>query len=243
MGSDFLSTGQAARLFSVTPDTVLRWIRSGKLPARRTAGGHYRVSRADVKSLLGRSESRPVRYCWEYHAENREPVEGCESCIVYRSRALRCYELARLPESIGHEGVHCDGLCERCEYYRLVQGQATNVLVVTRDEEARGALASSALASPFNLVAVGSAYALSARIETFRPDYVVLDVDLGVDSVKEISEHLLSDPRLRLVRIILASEQKEIPAACDRGVFALLEKPITVERVEACLGEIRASLW
>ena len=32
----FLTTGQAAELCSVTPDTVLKWIRSGRLAAART---------------------------------------------------------------------------------------------------------------------------------------------------------------------------------------------------------------
>ena len=39
MSERYLSTGQAAGICSVSPDTILKWIRSGKLPARKTAGG------------------------------------------------------------------------------------------------------------------------------------------------------------------------------------------------------------
>ena len=38
-----ISTGKAAKMLSVTPDAVLKWIKKGKIPARRTPGGHYRI--------------------------------------------------------------------------------------------------------------------------------------------------------------------------------------------------------
>jgi excisionase family DNA binding protein len=52
-GDRLLSTGNAARLLSVTPDTVLKWIKSGRLPAIRTAGGPYRIARRDIAALMG----------------------------------------------------------------------------------------------------------------------------------------------------------------------------------------------
>jgi len=47
----FLTTGQMAKLLSVTPDTVLKWIKRDKLPALRTAGGHYFVLNKKIPSL------------------------------------------------------------------------------------------------------------------------------------------------------------------------------------------------
>lgn len=46
------NTAQVAKLFGVTVSTVDRWIRSGRLPAVRTLGGHYRITRSDVDSLV-----------------------------------------------------------------------------------------------------------------------------------------------------------------------------------------------
>lgn len=43
---------EIARLFHVTPITVNRWIKEGKLPSFKTAGGHYRVWEKDVKALM-----------------------------------------------------------------------------------------------------------------------------------------------------------------------------------------------
>ena len=51
-----LSTGDVAKLFGVTPDAVLKWIKKGKLPATRTAGGHYRVTR-EACTALGLEDS------------------------------------------------------------------------------------------------------------------------------------------------------------------------------------------
>ena len=45
------TTGQAARLCSVTPDTVLKWIKAGRIEAQRTAGGHYRISPQELERL------------------------------------------------------------------------------------------------------------------------------------------------------------------------------------------------
>lgn len=40
---DIFSTHEAARICRVTPMTVIRWIKEGKIPAFRTAGGHRRI--------------------------------------------------------------------------------------------------------------------------------------------------------------------------------------------------------
>jgi len=39
MDQDMVSTGQAAKLCSVTPDTILKWIKNNKIEAVQTAGG------------------------------------------------------------------------------------------------------------------------------------------------------------------------------------------------------------
>ena len=74
----YISTGQTAKLLSVTPDAVLKWIKKGKPRARRTPGGHYRVWRDSVLELLSITQEgpyegaerwgRPFVRCWEYDA-------------------------------------------------------------------------------------------------------------------------------------------------------------------------------
>lgn len=43
-------------MFRVSPKTVTRWARSGKLTALRTLGGHRRFRASEVKDLLERFE-------------------------------------------------------------------------------------------------------------------------------------------------------------------------------------------
>ena len=54
--SDLLTPAEVASLFRVSPKTVTRWARSGKLTALRTLGGHRRFRASEVKELLERFE-------------------------------------------------------------------------------------------------------------------------------------------------------------------------------------------
>ena len=60
MKKGYLTTFQAADILSVTPDSILKWIKSGKLKARRTPGGHYRIPRENVVLLLKESKQENI---------------------------------------------------------------------------------------------------------------------------------------------------------------------------------------
>lgn len=47
-----MTPAEVAALFRVSPKTVTRWARAGKLPAIRTLGGHRRFRAGDVRSFL-----------------------------------------------------------------------------------------------------------------------------------------------------------------------------------------------
>ncbi len=51
-----LTPAEVARMFRVSPKTVTRWARAGKLTALRTLGGHRRFRASEVRALLGRVE-------------------------------------------------------------------------------------------------------------------------------------------------------------------------------------------
>jgi len=51
-----LTPAEVARMFRVSPKTVTRWARAGKLTAMRTLGGHRRFRASEVRDLLGRIE-------------------------------------------------------------------------------------------------------------------------------------------------------------------------------------------
>ncbi|HKQ61885.1 MAG TPA: response regulator [Candidatus Polarisedimenticolaceae bacterium] len=51
-GRRFFTTSEVAKYCAVTNDGVLKWIKSGKLRAFSTPGGHYRVSAEDFRAFL-----------------------------------------------------------------------------------------------------------------------------------------------------------------------------------------------
>ncbi|MHC4472157.1 MAG: excisionase family DNA-binding protein [Planctomycetota bacterium] len=239
-----LTTGQVAKLCSVTPDTVLRWIKKGRIRAERTPGGHHRLHRSDVESLRAPPGDKGYEFCWEFHSEEGRLQDACRECLVYQARALRCYELAvRAPEQ-GHAKLFCKTTCEECDYYQAMLGRAANVLVVSNREEVTRALEQQAFEATFNLAVTDCEYSLSALVASFRPDFVVLDCGMGKDRTRDIARHLLEDSRARLVRIILAGDPGEYPGECDREFFAHIERPFRLEQIGECIrgirGEIRA---
>jgi len=48
----YLRTTQVAELLQVSPKTVSRWAKEGKLPYLRTLGGHRRYPDREIRALL-----------------------------------------------------------------------------------------------------------------------------------------------------------------------------------------------
>ena len=48
---DVLTTSEVSRLLGVSPNTVTRWAREGRLPCRLTLGGHHRFEREVIEHL------------------------------------------------------------------------------------------------------------------------------------------------------------------------------------------------
>ncbi len=122
-----LTTGQAARCCLVSPDTIVKWIKTENLPAQRTIGGQYRIFVDDLRAFMVRNEmstalldaefdSRP--YCWEYHhaarGEGDVPGAPCNECPVYRAKALNCFELRAISAKENWARPDCQG----CGYFR-----------------------------------------------------------------------------------------------------------------------------
>ena len=124
----FITTGEAAAIFNVDPDSILRWIKSGKIPAIRTPGGHYRINRnifltkmiENTTVKVKNSSSGEIPYCWEYNSESGITREACRGCLVYRSKAARCNELCNLPKSTGEARLFCTDSCNDCQYFNCI---------------------------------------------------------------------------------------------------------------------------
>jgi len=56
----YLSTGEVAGLLSVSPKTVSRWAKEGKLPFMKTLGGHRRYPEAEIRELADELRQEPT---------------------------------------------------------------------------------------------------------------------------------------------------------------------------------------
>jgi excisionase family DNA binding protein len=125
---NYITTGEAAAIFDVDSDSILRWIKSGEIPAIRTPGGHYRINRnvfltkmIKDTAINEKDETRStLSYCWENNSESGIILDECKDCIVYKSQAIKCYELCNLPVSIGHAKLFCSESCKDCQYFKSI---------------------------------------------------------------------------------------------------------------------------
>ena len=51
VGTDFLTRSDVSKMLGVSPNTVTRWAREGRLPCQVTLGGHHRFDRDLVEQL------------------------------------------------------------------------------------------------------------------------------------------------------------------------------------------------
>ncbi len=247
MASALLTTGKAARLCSVKPDTVLKWIKRGMLPATRTAGGHYRVEEDDVLHVLcqddcpaARSESvtlcaRPMR-CWEYM--NHSPGTECRECVVYKVHASWCFRMTSVVKGSGPAKRFCSGLCQDCPYYRRVHGLETNVLVISQDEALIHDLAKRENESlSFRFARRG--YDASAIITVFRPAYIVIDEAILEQLGVALLDALASDNRTMGARILVAVRKSAIGLRIhNRAVYATIQEPFDADEIVALINRI-----
>jgi excisionase family DNA binding protein len=243
---EFLTTSQAAKLLSVSPDTVLKWVKAGKIKSNRTLGGHFRIPASEIKifnggSAIGSDENNKnniavsYQYCWEYLAAGGPIKPECKECITFRSRASRCYELKDLPGGMGCLNLMCDADCSSCEYFRIVSEQKLNILIFSENEKIVRDLDNLDDNSIFQIRFSGDEYSTATTIQEYRPDYIIVDCSFGKKRTGHICKNLFNDIRIPVVRIILSSKSKDIKDYCDREVFGWIRKPFNIEQLNECI--------
>lgn len=246
--NELLSTGKVAKALSVTPDTVLKWIKAGRLPAVRTAGGHYRVSRRDIDGLIaesdGASRPDPARFvhCWEYYETDGGVGERCLECLVYRARAIRCYEMSGLDTTAGYAGAHCTTSCDECAYYREVVRHRRRVLVATDSRDLRRRLRDDDAGTRLELRFAESEYECSAVCAEFRPEVVVIDASMPKRVRDSLCSHLAVDPRIPGVTIVLALPESRSSSAEPGGSFErAVPRTLDLEELERYIEELEVT--
>lgn len=239
------STFQAAKILGVTPDTILKWIKAGKIPASRTLGGHYRIRRDTLTELIKKrkfedlpaetaSPLKAFQYCWEYNALGNEAKNDCRNCLVYKTRAKFCYEMSSVPKELGHLKLFCASICEDCDYYKYAKEHAVNVLVITDDDEFLKTLKKAS--AIFSFIGTNCEYECSAIVEKMRPDIAV--IDWSFHKAKDFRAYLANDSRVPHLKIILVSDSELPTDEGDEKVVGHVKKSITIERIEEFISRI-----
>jgi len=154
-------------------------------------------------------------------------------------RAHRCYEVAEYAQAVGHNKVFCKGTCLECDYYRIVHQQNANVLTITDNDILAQNLKRTATNAPFNLEFADCEYACSAVVDRFRPDFAIVDCSLGETTVRDMITHLVEDPRIPHVRVILAVETPQEVDKCDKEIFGWMIKPFSADNVIECISSLQ----
>ncbi len=242
--SQYLTTGEVAKLCSVKADTVLKWIKKGRLAATRTAGGHHRIDRREVSALMEHQDAAPVPpcarrplRCWEYLSEGGAVRDACKACSAYRVRAAWCFEMLSLPGGAGHARQFCKTSCAECVYFQRIKGSVTRVLVVSRDREMVRKL-DAEKSEDLSLRFARNGYEASALVESFQPAFVIVDAELPGREYEELVSCLSHDARVPGLKVFLAA-----PCGCEstslgNGVTGVLVKPFGHHGIRAAVESV-----
>ena len=87
----------------------------------------------------------------------------------------------------------------------------------------------------FQLEIAHSAFIVGAKLESFKPDVVVLDIYLGDMDGLEFFQHIRKHPELNGVKIIGISgklKKSEIKPLLEQGFDDILQKPFNMEKLK-----------
>jgi excisionase family DNA binding protein len=56
----YLLTAEVADILHVSPETVSRWAKQGRLPFMKTLGGHHRYPEAEIRELADQLREEPT---------------------------------------------------------------------------------------------------------------------------------------------------------------------------------------
>ncbi len=93
----------------------------------------------------------------------------------------------------------------------------------------------------FQIETANSGFIAGAKLESFKPDVVVLDIFLGDMDGREFFDHIQDQPELNKIRVIGITgklSQDEIQPLLDKGFSAFLQKPFNMNKLKETILEV-----
>lgn len=93
----------------------------------------------------------------------------------------------------------------------------------------------------FQIETANSGFIAGAKLESFKPDVIVLDIFLGDMDGREFFEHIQDHPELKKVRVIGITgklSQGEIQPLLDKGFSAFLQKPFSMNILKETILDV-----
>lgn len=117
MNTELMAIGKAAKFLGVTPTTLRRWEKSGKLLPLRTPTGQRRYTREQVSGVLGGGSAERA-LLWVSDAEGQEPesVFYCLTATAFQDRLMRAER----------ELIHMRGMSESYSLVIAAAGEIGN---------------------------------------------------------------------------------------------------------------------
>jgi len=137
----------------------------------------------------------------------------------------------------------CDSDCSECEYFKLVSGQATNILVISSSKRLITDMENIERHAEYQFRFADNEYDAAVMIQEFRPDYIIVDCALGKKRTSMVCKSLYNDTRLPVARIILSSKNLSIDDYCDREVFGWIKRPFSIDQIKDLVTGVPGSAY
>ena len=93
----------------------------------------------------------------------------------------------------------------------------------------------------FQIETANSGFIAGAKLESFKPDVVILDIYLGDMDGREFFDHIQDHPELNEIRVIGITgklSQDEIQPLLDKGFCAFLKKPFKMNKLKETILDV-----
>ena len=120
----------------------------------------------------------------------------------------------------------------------MVHGQVQSVLILCESRKILTDRSKLDFVNDLQVRFVEDEYECSYLVEKFRPDFIIIDVAYGRKRTEAFCNNLYNDPRIPVVRLILASPIMDFQEYCDNEIFGWIKKPFTLEELKNCIKGI-----